>query len=87
MTTWIGVRRFEALRSGAAALYRELELEADVFEGAAGRSARGSTPRGLGGALPTQEIHRLAERLRRQLGEADIARLASLLQPETRSSL
>ena len=64
----IGARRFGALQRGARALYESLGLEREVFDG---------TPQ------DGEPLERLAERLRRDLGNDAARRLAALLAEPT----
>lgn len=60
----IGPRRYSALQRGARALYESLGLEREIFDG---------TPQ------DGEPLERLAERLRRELGDDASRRLAALL--------
>ena len=77
----LGGTRLEALQRISFELYRALHLEQDIFSGASGNheSERSDDPGSHGLQRSRDDIQRLAERLRRQLGERDTERLAAVL--------
>lgn len=79
----LGPARLEQLRRVARELYRALQLEQAIFEGASPRTHEASAPRTVS-RREHGAIERLATRLRAQLGDRDAGRLATLLVPRTR---
>jgi len=65
----LGARRWRGLQTGARTLYASLDLEREVFA----RTARANQARGA------DQLTRLAQELRRELGAVDADRLANIL--------
>ncbi len=76
---FLGKKAFRDLELASNELFHALHIEAELIDSSESQPGAGPTPSHL-------DIHRLAAQLRRQLGSGDSARLAALLEPQTRKT-